>query len=187
MAENSMIVEVGKLGQTLVDATAVIKQAAELQHQIAGYETQAERLKGLLVTDRKSLEEIRTQKQVEAERLRIARETADGAEVERDRRLGVVAAEEEVALSQLRVVSQRDRERIQREMDTLALELESKKQGVKAEVETERHRLQGELGALEADIQAAKDELQKVRDTHARFVESLTRPMDDLVLRSEAP
>lgn len=175
MAENKMVVEAAKLGESLIAAATVVKRAMALQEHIAGYETQADRLKETLTKDRETLENLRTQIQDATSRLRIATEKADGAEAERDRRFTAVAREEETALTQFRIIAQRDRERITQEIDTLFAELESKKQSMSDELAGERRRLQDELAAIEADIQEAKDRLERARHAHAEFVESLSR------------
>lgn len=174
MAEDSVVVEARKLGEALIAAATVVKRAKELQTQIAGYETQADRLKETLTKDREALETLRTEIKDATHRLRVATEQAEGAAAERDRRLSIVAQEEETAIAQLRVLAQRDREQINRTTKGLLLEVETRKQQIQAELDVERRRLKEELDVLEANVEDARQKLRRAREAHVQFIESIS-------------
>lgn len=174
MAENSVVVEARKLGEALVAAAAVVKKAQELQTKITGYEAQAERLKDTLTKDRQTLENVRVQIQDATDRLTIATEKTAGAEAERDRRVSLVAQEEETAIKQLRTLAQRDRDEIKRSTEVFLLELEAKKRQIQDELDGQRRTLEKDLRFLESNIENARQTLRRAREAHTQFVESIS-------------
>lgn len=177
-ADGTTLRELAKVGKVLVAAEHVIRLAKNFKTQIDGWETQAGRLKDVLIADGLALERLREEIRDAQETHRVATESATGAEAARDRRLATVLEQENTATSQLRMTAEQHREGIRRDTDALRFDLETQKQGIKAELDEARARLEQELRLLQADIQNAKDEVQRAQDEHAQFIRSVSHPLD---------